>query len=188
MPINVEHEPFKGQRYEPGGLLIWGFSHHRRPDEGDTADFTDRTINCLALSGKHWFFNRIRRFFGDKEAHQFWSGVAFANTLPTAVLSSARFSGGSAEQRGRVKQRVRRILTDLRPGRTVLFSTKGWPMWPELNGSVPEPAQVLMTGPELQYGTYDFGTGAEIKAFNLPHPMFQNDEAMTERVHHLMTR
>jgi hypothetical protein len=186
MIMDAEHEPFRGQQYKVGGLIIWGFSHHRGPDDADTPDFTYRTVTNLALSGEHWFFNRIRRFFGDQEPNAFWNSVAFANTLPTAVPSDTRYSDGTAEQRGHVKRRVRRILTELRPGRAVLFSTKGWPLWPELNGSVPEPAQVLMTGPELRYGSYDFGTGSEIKAFSLPHPMLQTDVAMKERVQRLM--
>lgn len=182
----LEHEAFRGDHYQRGGMMIWGFSHHKGPNDPDGPDFTNRMVRELALTGEHWFFNRIRRFFGNEKPEQFWHKVAFANTLPTSVLSGSRYSSGTSEQRERVAGRVRRILIEFAPSKVVLFSTKGWKMWPGLNGSVGEPPQILMTSPELQHGTYNFDLGYEIKAYNLPHPMAQSDKAMIERVQYLM--
>lgn len=176
----MEHRAFHGSRYKRGGMMIWGFSHHKTPDELDGPDFTLNTIESLAFTGQHWFFNRIRSFFGNQEPEEFWQSVAFANSLPNTVPSDGRYSNGSPEQRHGVADRVRRILTELAPSKAVLFSTKAWKLWPALNGSRSEPAHVLITEPELQYGTYDFGVGHEIRAYQLPHPQFQNTQRMTQ--------
>ena len=183
---DLEHDPFRGEHYDRGGLMIWGFSHHKGDEEKDHSGFTQQTVEELALTGSNWFFNRIRKYFGNEDPCVFWNRVAFANTLPTTVPSEFRYSSGSKEQIGRTKGRIRRILTCLAPRRVVLFSAKGWEHWPKLNGSVPEPALQLMSEPNLWHGTYEFGVGHEIKVYNLPHPQYQPDEKMIERVKHLL--
>jgi hypothetical protein len=180
--LTFEHSPWRGEDYKAGGLMIWGFSHHKQSDEDDDAGFTQRTIKDEALTGNHWFFNRIRRFFGDDDPKRFWHSVAFANTLPTTVPSQLRTSSGTPDQQSRVKARVERALREFAPSQAVLFSRKGWPMWPKFTGSCTEPAQVLMQNPRVEFGTYDLGLDHEVKTYGLPHPMIQSDEKMIAAV------
>lgn len=179
------HKPWIGPSYRKGGLMLWGFSHHKRDDELDGESFTNDVVKSLALTGDHWFFSRIMSYFEEKCPERFWNGVAFANTLPSAVLSDDRYSHGSDEMRQSVKSRVVEILSDVMPSKTILFSRKGWNYWPELNGSAPEPSRELSTSPIVRFGSYRIAE-KEVWAYCLPHPQFSKTSDMVHAVQSIL--
>lgn len=181
----MEHAPWRGDEYREGGLMLWGFSHHREPDEDDASTFTHEVVEEHALDGSHWYFDRIRVVCGGDAAEAFWQSVAFANTLPDAVVGDI-YSAGSPEARLAVKPRVTRLLAEFRPRRAILFSRKGWGLWPELNGSYPEPSRSLASAPMVRWGTYDIGAPWEVLAYNLPHPQFQRVSELAASVAAIM--
>jgi hypothetical protein len=164
----LDHEPWKGDLFEEGGLMLWGFSHHKEPEEMDAPWFTQKTICRLALTGEHRFFQSLMAICrGDR---QFWRGIAFANTLPHAVEVENRYDPGSVEARNAVPERVMRILNQIKPGKTVLFSSKGWQLWPEFNGRYPDPDRPLDGTSLVRWGSYRLIDGRDVFAYNLPHP------------------
>ena len=82
----IQHKPWRGAAYRPGGLMLWGFSHHRWADEPDAPDFTISTIKEWAFTEQGQFFNAVKTVCGGTDPLDFWNGVAFANTLPEAVV------------------------------------------------------------------------------------------------------
>ena len=61
--------------------MLWGFSHHREPDEPNVPRFTIDTIKQLALTNERWYFTWPNKTCGGSKPAGFWNGVAFANTL-----------------------------------------------------------------------------------------------------------
>jgi hypothetical protein len=171
----IEHLPWIGGAYSPDRLMLWGFSHHMWSDETDATSFTTSTIEEYALTDRARFFRALRTACGGSDPVGFWNGVAFANTLPNAVVDDY-YSPGSREARQAVRSRVRRILEWHQPRKTILFSRKGWTLWPEFNGSYAEthPARVLATSPikRTEWGSYKTGAPWETLAYNLPHPQY----------------
>ena len=58
----LQQEPWVGEAYccDGGGLMLWGFSHHRKPDETDSPNFNIDAVTQLVLTDKHWFFTRLK--------------------------------------------------------------------------------------------------------------------------------
>lgn len=175
------HKPWIGSNYREGGLMLWGFSHHRSADELDDETFTIGTIENQALTGRHWFFKRLMHYFGKDDPKSFWHSVAFANALPTAVLTADRYSVGSKAMRVAVAPRVRHILSAVKPSKVILFSRKGWHLFPEFDHPAPGNGFKLSGTALVEYGTYQCGNLA-VTAYCLPHPQFSRNEEMRRGV------
>ena len=184
----VEHSPWIGENYGKNGypVMLWGFSHHQPNDADDYIEMTRRTIEEEALTDRHWFFQRIKNIFGEKNSVAFWESVAFANTLPNAVSDSNIYSDGDTSDAARaaLKSRVSRTLEELKPRKVIVFSRKGWILWPEFNGSHPE--RSLARAPIVKWGSYKTSAPWETIAYNLPHPQFQRIDEISAAVKEIM--
>jgi hypothetical protein len=77
---------------------------------------------------------------------------------------------------------VRRIIERHVPRKVILFSRKGWPLWPEFDGRYREPARKLAEAPLAEWGSYKTDADWETLAYNLPHPQFQRVQELTAAV------
>jgi hypothetical protein len=178
----IEHEPWVGEAYRLGGLMLWGFSHHRKNHEPDTPRFTIDTINQLALTDDHRFFARLKNLCGGSDPVAFWTGVAFANTLPNTLSMTG--TAPAAQMLAKPLNYEFVVSSNgSSPVRPSYFRARRRELWPPFNGSYrDEPAQVLATTLKTEWGSCRTGASWETLAYNLPHPQYQRIRDMRAAV------
>lgn len=193
----VQHLHWRGDHYNPGiagqRLAIVGYSHW-----GDDDDYGDEgTRNCITkvISGE-WsgsamrFFASLRNYFGFESHADFWHRVVFFNFLPDCVGDGdARFKWGTEEQSNRGRQRFMSILTEEKPHKVLVFTSKGWQSCPstreEIGASGNAQLELGSEFPKFSCGTYEVG-GHVVMAFGLRHPQGAPGEIMRRAVRHIL--
>lgn len=181
---DIQHRVWIGTDYDKVGIngekvVIFGFSHH---GEDEKAEFTVDLMDS-AKRGEIVFFNQLAGFFGRDSTDGFWDEVAFANTLPCLVGSlEARYAPGSAAQRAAVPARIRAILSELKPCKALVFTKRGWDIWPAFDGIVPEGVLRANDGEEIWFGSYRLQDGSTTLAYQIRHPQFARSAQMVSMV------
>jgi len=181
----VSHRPWIGPRFYDGlngqRFLLFGFSHYGFYDEGgrDDDEFTNFVMERWALKGEIPFFNAVASYFGFVDVSDFYSRVAFANTLPNSVGDSDnKFSFGDEESRSAVEGRVRKIIFDVDADKAVVFTLKGWTLFPSYDDRDQDGILEVAETNSIHYGGYKRKSGGYTRTFGLRHPMMAPTQKM----------
>jgi hypothetical protein len=126
----IEHDPFKGQRYEQGiqgkKVAVVGYSHWRDGEQPDQTDFSLLVMdNILKGVWSPQFFGSIRNYFGFSNQEKFWSSVLFFNYVPALIgTGDQRFCTATDDDANRANARFERILDEYKPDLTFVFTKK----------------------------------------------------------------
>ena len=196
----MQHEPYVGAQYESGlngqKLLLIGFSHYGAYDNGtygaiidDHESFTKAVFDRWVWDRKLKFFNNIASYFGYDDNRNFYRQVAFANTLPSTVGDSGnKYSNGTIAQRKFVPDRVKWLIKKTDPDKIIVFTKKGWSLWPWYDdmkegedGVLPVPGHN-----HINYGGYERPSNGFARAYGLRHPQGASFDMMQATVKAVM--
>lgn len=185
----IEHRPWVPENFQQGlfegkKILIVGHSHHGDgPDDNDTTEGV--LLHVMHLMEPRWniaFFNQIRDYFGHSDHREFWPKVAFFNYVPALIGTSdqryARMSDPEVIQQA--SDRFERILTQLRPDMTFVFSKA-------IHGMLPVATPIPMPVPEVSK-SYLRSDSAKSPVYLLRHPERAPKQAMTSAVQAMLAR
>ncbi|MBZ6378441.1 hypothetical protein B5C34_12860 [Pacificimonas flava] len=172
---DVEHSPFVGREYRPGGIAIAGHSHYLDPPEQDRSELTIEVLERITSGREDYFFFRaIMRAFDSSDPKLFWADKVFFNILPSSIGTSAQMSGhGTPAQWDRLGPRMFEILDRHQPSRLFVFSVKAWRAMP--NGAQFEASPT----PER---TWYAQKGGETLAIGIRHPRGARTEHLRDNV------
>ena len=85
------------QRTAHLGVMLWGFSRHREPDEPNVPRFTIDTIKQLALTDEHWYFTFPNKICGGSNPLASWERGRVCEHPGKTLLTNNWNSRGSAD-------------------------------------------------------------------------------------------
>jgi len=129
----VEHDPFEGKFYKTGidskRVAIMAYSHHRKPDEVDTSEFTIDVVTAF-LKGESkpdTVFPNVPNYFEFTDQNVFWESVLFFNYIPECIGTTAEMSQeGTDEQKARGNARFLKLVAKFLPDQVFVFTSAGW--------------------------------------------------------------
>lgn len=184
----MEHAPWIGDQYQTGvegqKLLLFGFSHYGWYDDGsDDEQFTEYVMRRWVLQGDIPFFNAISSYFGFDRSRDFYAKVAFANTLPFSVGDEdKKFSDGEEAAITMVPDRVRRIISQIDPDKVIVFTAKGWRVFPAFDDRSSDGQLEVIGRKPIGYGGYSRRGQGYALAYGLRHPMMAPWQMMRDSV------
>ena len=188
----MEHAPWIGERYAEGidgqRLLLFGFSHYGTLDDGrDGPDFTNHVVRTWGLTGGIPFFKTLAGYFGTMPVEEFFQRIAFANTLPTSVGDEDdKYTAGDEAARAQVGDRVRRLIVEVDPDKVIVFTTKGWGLFPPFDDRAVDGQLAVAGRTPIPFGGYRRRRDGHALAYGLRHALFAPWEMMHHSVQAIM--
>lgn len=84
-----------------------------------------------------------------------------------------------------MRGRIKSILSDLKPDKAIVFTKKGWSLWPDYDDDEGSRFLPIPETEEIEFGTY-IGDGFSTVAYGLRHPQFASFETMKRSVAAIM--